>query len=224
MFQKNSKVPNLRRGFTLIELLFVILIIGILAAIILANFGPAKEKARDERRVSDIAQIQVALEGYFENAANAVPDNGGRSYPPYPLSANGSISGSVQDDGTGHPQIPCRPYSGGVPEVGGLNCLAVSSGNSNTTYLPSVPTDPQSGLSYDYYSCDPNGPNKSMCVNSDTGAYYQHYCVGAHLENYLPTDSAESVAITSCSGVTWCDILQNPSHYNSGQDNYVVCR
>jgi len=218
MFPKSS-----RRGFTLIELLIVVLIIGILASIILANFGPAKQRARDARRISDISQIQVALEGYFENASNAVPGNNGRSYPPFPLSANGLVSGQVQGAGGGIPSLPCIPFSIGSPAAGGINCLTVPVGNSNVSYLPSVPADPQTNVSYDYYSCDPNGPNKSSCVNSDTGAYYQHYCVGAHLEIASSQSTAVSAANASCSGVTWCDILQNPSHYNSGQDNYVVC-
>ncbi len=53
------------RGFTLIELLVVIAIIGILAALAAIALGSARAKARDARRVSDIRQIQTALEMYF---------------------------------------------------------------------------------------------------------------------------------------------------------------
>jgi prepilin-type N-terminal cleavage/methylation domain-containing protein len=62
---KNYTNKN-RKGFTLIELLVVIAIIGILTAIISANFGTAKSKARDAKRISDIAQIQLTLEQVFD--------------------------------------------------------------------------------------------------------------------------------------------------------------
>jgi len=57
-----SKTP---RGFTLIELLVVIAIIGILASVVMASLNSARVKARDARRISDIKQIQTALELYY---------------------------------------------------------------------------------------------------------------------------------------------------------------
>ena len=62
MFKKNSK------GFTLIELLVVIAIIGILSSVVLASLNSARKKGRDARRVSDIAQIQMALELEFDKS------------------------------------------------------------------------------------------------------------------------------------------------------------
>ena len=54
-------------GFTLIELLVVIAIIGILASTVLASLGSARSSARDARRISDIKQLQTAME-LFRNA------------------------------------------------------------------------------------------------------------------------------------------------------------
>ena len=55
-----------KRGFTLIELLVVIAIIGILSSIVLASLNSARQKGRDARRISDIKQLQLALELFYD--------------------------------------------------------------------------------------------------------------------------------------------------------------
>lgn len=59
MFNKN-------RGFTLIELLVVISIIGLLSSVVLASLNTARIKARDSKRLSDMRQIQLVLELYYD--------------------------------------------------------------------------------------------------------------------------------------------------------------
>jgi len=54
------------KGFTLIELLVVISIIGILSSIVLASLNTARAKTRDARRLSDMHQMEIALELYYD--------------------------------------------------------------------------------------------------------------------------------------------------------------
>ncbi len=61
---------NTQKGFTLIELLVVIAIIGILSSVVLASLNSARLKARDAKRVSDIKQLQLALEMYYDDNSN----------------------------------------------------------------------------------------------------------------------------------------------------------
>ena len=74
-----------QRGFTLIELLVVIAIIGLLSTLAVVALNNARQKARDARRVSDVKQIQTALELYY-NDENGYPD--------------GSAAGQEVDSGT----------------------------------------------------------------------------------------------------------------------------
>src|ERR1041384_596604 len=60
-------VQRARKGFTLIELLVVIAIIGILSTLAVVALNSARQRSRDAKRVSDIRQVQTAVElGYAE--------------------------------------------------------------------------------------------------------------------------------------------------------------
>jgi type II secretion system protein G len=59
------RLQKSKRGFTLIELLVVIAIIGLLSTIVMVFYGNARVKARDARRLSDLKQMQTALELYY---------------------------------------------------------------------------------------------------------------------------------------------------------------
>jgi len=61
-----------KKGFTLIELLVVIGIIGLLSTLAVVALGSARQKARDSKRLSDIKQVQTALELYFTDT-NSYP-------------------------------------------------------------------------------------------------------------------------------------------------------
>lgn len=64
-----------QKGFTLIELLVVIAIIGILTSVVLASLNNARAKGRDAKRVSDMKQLQLALEFYYDANSNTYPNS-----------------------------------------------------------------------------------------------------------------------------------------------------
>ena len=61
-----------KKGFTLIELLVVIAIIGLLSTLSILALNSARARARDAKRISDVRQIQTALEMYY-NENNDYP-------------------------------------------------------------------------------------------------------------------------------------------------------
>lgn len=58
-----------KSGFTLIELLITIAVIGVLASVIVVAINPLAQiqKTRDAQRKSDLAQMQRALEQYYQD-------------------------------------------------------------------------------------------------------------------------------------------------------------
>ncbi len=68
-----------KRGFTLIELLVVIAIIGVLSSVVLVSVNKARIKANDTHRVSDLKQVQTALELYYDKHT-AYPTTSGAWY------------------------------------------------------------------------------------------------------------------------------------------------
>lgn len=67
----------MEQGFTLIELLVVISIIGLLSSIVLTSLNSARIKARDTQRKSDLHQIGLAMELYYDsNQTYIIPTTG----------------------------------------------------------------------------------------------------------------------------------------------------
>lgn len=113
-----------KKGFTLIELLVVIAIIGLLSTLAVVALGSAREKARDSKRLSDLKQVQTALELYYT-------DN--NSYPT--TTASGIVLGSTD--------AACLNDTLGFQRTG---CA--------TPYMGLVPKDPLSEQNYTYISTD----------------------------------------------------------------------
>jgi len=119
---------NNKKGFTLIELLVVIAIIGLLSTLAVVALGNARSKSRDARRLSDIKQIQTALELYMNDIGK------------YPTPPAATI---------------CRPTSI-LGDIGGC-CISSGSTQiiktcSGTTYMGTAPDDPQPQTSTPSYN------------------------------------------------------------------------
>lgn len=67
-----------KKGFTLVELMVVVAIIGILSAVVIVNISSSRSKARDAKRISDIAQIQLALEQFFDRCNRYIYASSGK--------------------------------------------------------------------------------------------------------------------------------------------------
>ena len=102
--------PIHKKGFTLIELLVVIAIIGVLASIVLASLDSSRKKGRDAKRLSDVKQLQLALELYYDNN-NAFPVGGGSNA--VSATNDGYCLTSAQLETPGYiSKIPTDPISG----------------------------------------------------------------------------------------------------------------
>lgn len=59
--------PFFSAGFTIIELLVTLAIIGMLTSIVMTSLTESRAKSRDAARVSDIKQLQNALQLYYQD-------------------------------------------------------------------------------------------------------------------------------------------------------------
>jgi prepilin-type N-terminal cleavage/methylation domain-containing protein len=116
----------MKRGFTLIELLMVIGIIAILSSIVGAGYSSAKQKSRDAARISNVTQVELALEAYFQaqprqpSSAKVYPTNLSDLVPTY-------ISELPKDPSTGAPLYSYIKYvnAGDTDNNGKQYCLGV---------------------------------------------------------------------------------------------------
>jgi type II secretion system protein G len=108
---------KMKKGFTLIELLVVIAIIGILSSVVLASLNGARTKSRDARRQSDMKQMQLALELYFDDNTS------------YPVLATAGDMPTGQLETTYMPSLPVDPSDGSAYQYqsadGSEYCLGI---------------------------------------------------------------------------------------------------
>jgi general secretion pathway protein G len=139
-----------RSGFTLIELLVVIAIIGLLSTLAVVALNSARQRSRDAKRVSDIRQIQTALELGFSETSN------------YPVAATAVVLGDATH------RVLCN-----VAAASTFQTSLVAPGACGTVFMGLVPSNPTpDGAGYSYRSTDTSGavctigPCSSYCIQS----------------------------------------------------------
>lgn len=127
--QRYFKYPKNNAGFTLIELLVVVAIISLLAAIVLVGLQNSRQKARDAKRLSDMTQMNTALELYFA------------SYKGYPSATSGVPNGLQPDFAATLPTAPnpadgdCAALTLPAPVPAGIAANTYYYVPSGTTYV-----------------------------------------------------------------------------------------
>ncbi len=120
-------------GFTLIELLVVIAIIGLLSTLAVVALNSARQRSRDAKRVSDIRQVQTALELGFSETNN------------YPAGTSLAL-------GSTNYRVLCNVSGAASFVAASTNC------GGGTIYMGLVPSNPTpNGANYVYTSSSGTG-------------------------------------------------------------------
>jgi len=112
LFGRTKARAQFQMGFTLIELLVVISVIGLLASVIMVALNSARVKARDIKRMSDIGQLQTALELYYDkysiypNISQSADSTNCEDRTPALVFYLGEFMSSIPHDPQGPPAVP----------------------------------------------------------------------------------------------------------------------
>jgi prepilin-type N-terminal cleavage/methylation domain-containing protein len=124
-----SKMQRDERGFTLIELMIVILVILVLAAILLPQFGLARERARKAVCVSNQRNLETAVAMWQTDNPSTNLTQGEMSATSVPLA--GTLSGNPQYSLAGMYKEP--DDTGGTQTSGADYFLSAGGVTANTT-------------------------------------------------------------------------------------------
>lgn len=124
------------KGFTLIELLVVISIIAIIAAVVSIIINPLEtiRRARDANRLSDLANLQIAINVLIQEKPGASQTVLCQAPSSPPCSGTSTDSNSRNPDGSGWVKVKFDPAGAGPISSSTLPTDPINSGGSVYTY------------------------------------------------------------------------------------------
>jgi prepilin-type N-terminal cleavage/methylation domain-containing protein len=150
-------MKNKRFGFTLIEILIVIAIIAVLASAVLIGLGPVQRQGRDARRISDLRQVQNALELYFAKCGYypGTTQSGSTCGSFSQITTWTDLSTALQGSNVGVTQVPKDPTSGknyfyGTDSSGVTYTIGATLEDTNNSAFQNSPRGTINGV-----NCDP---------------------------------------------------------------------
>jgi len=174
------------KAFTLIELLVVIAIIGVLSTLSVVAFNSARSKARDSRRLSDIHNLSLALEMYYDDFG---------AYPEFPTANAGIIGGLCLSDL-------------GITSTCGLNTYIAKipdDPKNNKHYLYSTVVNPQHyELIYEEETNADDCPSNWVKVPGNTLYNTRTFCV----MQYEAKNDGTNKPVSQANGTPWVNISQ----------------
>jgi prepilin-type N-terminal cleavage/methylation domain-containing protein len=187
--QRSCKLETSVRGFTLIELLITISIIAIISAVGIINYAQTQKIARDAKRKSDLRELKVALELYYQQNKR------------YPCVTGVNYSSQATD---------ADPWW-----IKDTNCSAAGGAGViqfNINYINNLPIDPLKkpndtlGLTaarantYGYKYDNPAALGATSCITNAN----QYFLLTTRLENASDPDRCENKNYLMCDGSALC--------------------
>ncbi len=136
------------KGFTFIELLVALSIIGILATVIMAGTGATRKSGRVAQRVSDMKQVQSALDLYYANN-KAYPSTSGNWRSTCSAWGGYAPSDVIKDIPTGKTLVPdyliTMPSDPQMDVINSTSCYLYRSDGLDYAFLDHNVTELSSG-------------------------------------------------------------------------------
>jgi len=173
------KIKTSHKGFTIIELLVVIAIIALLSGVIITALTGSKSKSRDATRISDLNQMQLALEQYFDRCGQ------------YPTVDSNSMPSKDTTCNVGGSQVTINSYISVIPHDP-LNDNShkysyIVNGTNLTDYVLHATLENQNAAqnnSYPNSSLTASGNQWSTpgfnCYNPLNSSADYNYCISTH--------------------------------------------